>query len=184
MTVKLAAIGSKFRGFGRLIRPILKLSSVLANFQRQGENFVKATSTQVAQDRSQFLRSALQVNAVFSTISGLLAAVFPGQVAGFLGIKTTSILGLFSGQTLIFIIALSVLIFAAGLWIITARRELDRRAARVVFALDVTWVLVSVAILVAGLLPLTTEGLWAILVITDIVAVIAALEYYGLRRSR
>ncbi|MGF1506018.1 MAG: hypothetical protein ACFB51_12940, partial [Anaerolineae bacterium] len=48
---------------------------------------------------------------------------------------------------------------------------------------NVVWVLFTVAALVGGFLPLTTAGTWALVIIADIVAIFAVLQYIGLRRE-
>jgi hypothetical protein len=48
--------------------------------------------------------------------------------------------------------------------------------------LDALWVSGSVIILFTDLVPLTTVGYWAVAIVADIVAVLAILQYIGLRR--
>jgi hypothetical protein len=48
---------------------------------------------------------------------------------------------------------------------------------------DVAWVLASVVVVVSGWAPLTAAGVWAIMIVADIVAVFAVAQYVGLRRA-
>lgn len=130
------------------------------------------------------IRSALRANALFSTVSGLLFVLAASSIAEFLGIHQSRILGLLTGAGFILVLGLAILAFAGLLFYMTTRPVLDLSLARAVFVLDVAWVIVSLLILLSGALPLTTAGSWAVLIVSDIVAVFAIAEYVGLRRAR
>ncbi|MBZ0305814.1 MAG: hypothetical protein K8I82_07075 [Anaerolineae bacterium] len=129
-----------------------------------------------------FLRRTLFGNGIFSTLSGLLFILAANPVANFLGIQNTSILGLFNGDGLIFLIGIDLLTFAAGLFFSATRPTLNRHHAILAIELDVAWVAASVIVLLTGALPLTTAGSWAVLIVADIVSVFAVLQFIGLRR--
>lgn len=59
-----------------------------------------------------------------------------------------------------------------------------RPYGRLIFWADVAWVSVSAALLGAGQAPLTNAGMWLVILIADMVAIFALLEYLGLRRLR
>jgi hypothetical protein len=56
------------------------------------------------------------------------------------------------------------------------------RKARIIFALDILWVVGSILLLIADPLTLSNEGKWIVLILADAVGVFAVLEYFGLRR--
>lgn len=132
----------------------------------------------------QLIRTALRANALFSVGSGLLFLLGAPAVAEFLGIATYDVFGFLAGPIFIFMLGMAILGFGGMLLYMTTRPILDLTQARGVFMMDVAWVVVSGLILITGALPLTTAGSWGVLVITDIVAVFAIAEYFGLRRVR
>lgn len=135
---------------------------------------ISATSlpSQQSQAGTQFLRRVLLGNALFSGLTGVFLIVDASLVAPMLHVpgRILTVLGV-----LILIAAVDVA------WLAT-RPQLDMWFVKLIFALDCAWVLVSIALLLTGLLPLTTGGKWAIGVVADIVALFALLEFLGLRR--
>jgi hypothetical protein len=132
-------------------------------------------ATQIAQP-SDLLRQTLRGNSIFSIVSGLAITFGAAPIASFLGIADDSLI--------IAIIGIVILAFAALVWTIQAKTMIDRQAALTIFVMDVIWVVVSLVILVTNAFSLSTEGRWAILIVADIVAVFAVLEFVGLRRLR
>ncbi len=143
-----------------------------------------ATQTQIFPNNALSLRYALRGNGIFSSISGALFTLASAGVADFLGIADTSIFGMFSGTTFILIIGISLLVFAGGLFFNAASKSIDRTLAQTAVLMDIGWVVASAIILLTGVLPLTTTGSWAILIVADIVLIFAGLQYYGLRRMQ
>lgn len=135
---------------------------------------ISATSLpgQQSQAGTQFLRRVLLTNATFSALIGALLAVDSALVAPLLGLP---------GRLLTVLGVIIVLAAVEMAWFAT-RPQLDLRFVKLIFALDCAWVLVSIALLLTGLLPLSTGGKWAIGVVADIVALFALLEFLGLRR--
>ncbi|MFQ5546619.1 MAG: hypothetical protein ACE5FE_11615 [Acidiferrobacterales bacterium] len=123
---------------------------------------------------SNVLRRALQANGLFSAVSGVVLAVLPTQVSSFLG---TDMPGLIN------FIGASLIGFAVALFWLAAEPRIRRDLALAIILLDITWVVNSVLLLITGIVPMTTHGMWAIAIVSGIVAVFAALQSYGLRRS-
>ncbi len=132
-------------------------------------------ATQIVQP-SDMLRRTLRGNSVFSIVSGLAFTFGAAPIASLMGIPDASLI--------IAIMGIVVLAFAAFLWAMTTKPVLDRQLAVAVFIMDVVWVITSLIILVTNAFSLSTEGRWAILIVADIVAVFAVLEFVGLRRLR
>ena len=122
-----------------------------------------------------FLRRVLQANGLFSALSGatLVAAAKP----------LASLFGLASPPIFIIVGAL-LAIYAAVLFGAAAREPVSRKLLLAAAILDSAWVIASAAGLLAGWFPITLAGKWAIVGIADVVAILAALEFYALRRTR
>ena len=114
------------------------------------------------------LRVALRVDAIASGMSGL----------AFLGTK--ELFGLPSALTLP--TGVFLLVFAAGVWLAASPPTLNTRAVATVIVLNIAWVVASVAVLAAGMLPLTSVGVAYAIVQAVAVAILADLEYMGLRK--
>lgn len=123
---------------------------------------------------SNVLRRALQVNGLFSAISGVVLAVLPTQVSSFLGLDMPGLIN-FLGAGLIG--------FAVALFWLAAEPRIHRSLALTVILLDIAWVVDSVWLLITDIVPLTTHGMWAIAMVAGMVALFAVLQSYGLRRS-
>lgn len=121
------------------------------------------------------VRNILLSNAVFSVLSGVVALAGARPLAEIIGLPTAWIPVL---------IGASVLGFAAFVWWTARTAQINLTLVRVIAWLDAAWVLASWALLLMPGLPLTSEGRWIILVLAEIVAVFAALEFYALWRLR
>ena len=132
-----------------------------------------ATQTFPATDRSNLLRRTIQADGVFTLLGGLLLAVDGGPIAAFIGLPESEILTVMG----LFCVGYSALLFLAA-----RRSPVDRGHAFGFMLADVAWVIASAAILLGGWAPLNTTGVWAVLIVADIVAVFAALKYVGWRR--
>lgn len=125
--------------------------------------------------RAPLLRRALLANAIFSELSGLAFLIGAGPLAALIGLGAAWPLMVLGAGVLFF----GILVF------FEARREpLHIGRARAILALDIAWVLASGALLLLNPLGLTSAGWWLVAGIADVVAVLAVLEYLGLRRLR
>ena len=120
------------------------------------------------------LRRTLQANGIFSTVSGLLFTFAAGSVATFLGNIPAWI---------IMATGIILLAFAADLFYLSLQREINRTFVTAIIASDIIWVVGSAILLFTNWVTLTTPGFWAVAIVADIVAVFAALQWYGLRRK-
>lgn len=119
------------------------------------------------------LRIALRGNAAFSATSGLVSLVAAGSLATLLGVPEAQVLTALGAQ---------LLVFAAFLVWLSTRERIHPGLAMAVIAADVAWVIGTVPVVAADFL--TTVGVWTVLGIADVVAVFAALQWFGLRRMR
>ncbi len=123
---------------------------------------------------SNVLRRALQANGLFSVLSGVVLAVSPAQVSSFLGLDMPGLIN-FLGAGLIG--------FAVALFWLAAEPRIRRSLALTVILLDIAWVVGSILLLINDIVSFTTHGMWAIAIVSSIVAVFAAFQSYGLHRS-
>ncbi|MFC1975261.1 hypothetical protein ACFLXQ_02555 [Chloroflexota bacterium] len=124
---------------------------------------------------STFVRNVLKANAVFSSLSGGAFLVAAKPMAAFLGLSIPAIL---------IITGILLLIFAADVFYLATRKTVNPKGVVAVIVADALWVIGSVILLVTGLVPLTVEGKWAVGIVAVMVAVLADLQYYGLRQMK
>ena len=122
-----------------------------------------------------FVRRVLLSNAAFGLASGLVCLLWAQALATALGLAQPWIV---SG------LGVGLLLFAGELAWIALQAPENRRALTTIFALDVAWVIASVILLFSGWAPPTPVGTWVVIMVADIVAVFAVLEFIGLRRLR
>jgi len=132
------------------------------------------TSQILAQpNKSTLLRRTLQANGLFSGISGIICLAGVRVLTPFFGLGTPLILVVVGG---------GCLLYAISLFFSTRQELINPLFARFTVIADTTWVLGSLIILFTGWPALTSAGWWTVAIIADIVAVFAALQYYGLRQ--
>jgi hypothetical protein len=120
------------------------------------------------------LSLALELGAVASGALGLLAILAAPVLEGLLGAPAT-----FLRPLGVFLVGYAGAVGYAG-----TRSPVRRPAARAVAGFNALWVVASVALVVAGWLPLTTLGVAFALAQAGAVAVFAGLQVIGLRRAR
>lgn len=121
-----------------------------------------------------FLRNVLAVDAAMSLAAGAVSVLGAGLLAPLLGLP----------QPLLFWAGLFLLPWSAFLFALSRRAELSRLLLIDVIAINGLWVVASVAILVAGLVTPNVLGIAFLLVQATAVAVLAELQFMGLRRGR
>ncbi len=120
------------------------------------------------------LRTALRANTVFSLLSGLVFTLDSAALANLTGIQ----------PPLVFIlVGLPLAVYGLLLWMLASQSELNPNLIRGVIIADAIWVAGSIVLLLSGWLPLTAAGKWLVALLADAVAVLAVLQYLGLRRA-
>ena len=132
-------------------------------------------TTTIEHTADQVLRLALRGNGSFSLLSGLILAAAARPVSVLLGVEPPAIL---------LILGIVLIIYGIDLFWVASRPEIDTRLATAAVVLDVLWVLGSAALLLTGLVSLTAAGVWAVIIVADIVALFAIWQGYGLWRMR
>lgn len=126
------------------------------------------------------LRRTLWGNAAFSVVSGAGLAIFAGPFARAAASAPVSVLGL--DLAIVFeLLGLGVVVFGALCAWAASRETLPQGLARLIFAADMAWVAGS-ALVLALPASWTAAGIAGIVVVALIVADLAILEYFGLRR--
>ncbi|MEA2876349.1 MAG: hypothetical protein QOF14_1545 [Hyphomicrobiales bacterium] len=120
-----------------------------------------------------FLRIVLLADAIASGATGLLMIAGAGLLDGLLGLPVALMRE--AGLVLIPYVA-----FVA--WIGT-REAISRSAVQAIIVLNVLWVSGSIALLVSGWVAPTMLGTAFVIAQAAVVAVLAELQFVGLRRS-
>jgi len=128
-----------------------------------------------SQPDANLIRSAFYGNAAFSGASGLLFLLAANPVSSFLGVTESMV---------IVIVGVVCLGYAALLFYNASRPVIEPAFALFTVFADSLWVLGSIVLLVAGWLPLTTEGKWAVAIAAMIVDAFAMLQFVGWRRIK
>lgn len=131
-------------------------------------------STQIT-TKSYLLRRALQWNAAFSTLSGIIMLTAFGPLGQFMGVALPA---------LYIIIGAMLIVFAASLFLNARRTDINLTEAKISTVMDVAWVVGSIIVLFWPGVGLTLEGKWAIAIVADIVGLFALLQWIGIRRLR
>lgn len=121
-----------------------------------------------------FLRLATQLDAVATGAVGALALVGAPLLDGLLGTPAA-----FLRPTGLFLVA-----YAAAIGVVGTRRAVSRPAVGAAVALNLLWVVASVALVARGPFALTPVGAGVVLAQAVAVAVFADLQLLGLRRAR
>jgi hypothetical protein len=119
------------------------------------------------------LRLALGLDAIASGACGVLLLVGGQALADLLGMPTG----------LQWPLGVFLLAYAGALWLIETRPRVNTSAVQLVIAGNALWVVASVLAVALGWLPLTALGTALVLAQAAAVAVLADLEFIGLRRS-
>ena len=124
---------------------------------------------------SRLLRLALRSNAVFSALSAIVFTAASGAIASFLGFLPTQ---------QVFLLGVQLAVFAVWLAWLSTRAAVLRWQVWLIIALDVLWVAGSFQLVLASPSGLTVGGKWVVGMIADIVALLALLQFLGLRRLK
>jgi hypothetical protein len=124
-------------------------------------------------ESSSFLRRVLLADAVISGTTGLLLLVGAGSLTALLGIPED-----FMRYT-----GASLLPFAGLVGYLATRERLPRAAVWAVIVYNVLWAVDSALILMTGWLAPSALGYAFIVAQALVVAVLAELQYFGVRRS-
>ena len=137
---------------------------------------IKAMTTQtqvLPSTKSKFLSTVLRSDGIFALLSGSVAILGAGPVAGLIGLN----------MPLALVILGVVLLGYGGLLLFFAGKEPENvRIAQIAIVLNILWVIGSYLGLLLGWFPVNTAGKWAIALIAEVVFLFAVLETVALWR--
>ena len=119
------------------------------------------------------LKKALTGNAVFSMISGAVILLANRWLVRFLGL---------SDKVSLAILGVSLIVYAAILWLNARRPKIKITDAWVAVAMDAVWVVGSYTLIF--LVPFSIAGKWVIALVAEVVLAFAILQWLGIRRVR
>jgi hypothetical protein len=142
-------------------------------FRRKDSAMTTQTLTPTVERK--FLKRVLFANTAFSTLSSIICLVAAPDIADFIGL---------TNAVPIIVLAVLLLIFAFDVYLIARRTPIQKSKATLALVADFIWVVASAILLIADPFSFTTQGRWVILIIADVVAVFAILEFVGLWTER
>jgi len=128
---------------------------------------------QSVEERQGLLKKALTGNAVFSVVSGVAILFANRWLVKFLGLPERVSLA---------ILGVSLIGYAALLWLNAHRPKIKITDAWVAVSMDVIWVVVSYALILA--VPFSVGGKWLVALVAELVLAFAILQWLGIRRIR
>lgn len=134
---------------------------------------MKYLQTFFAKDNSS-LHNAIQANSIFSELSGLILIFWSKSFANLFGVDNNYV---FIGM------GVGLLIWAFLLYKESMNTQISPFAANIAIAGDILWVLGSILIVSMNIIPLTSQGIWTIAIIGDIVLAFAIWQYFALKNQ-
>jgi len=120
-----------------------------------------------------FLRLALKLDAVVTSLNGLAYLVAASMLSDLFDLSTGFLRG----------IGVFLLVFGVGVWIVGTRSVISASAAGMVVVVNVIWVLASLVVAAAGLGdPSTIARVWIVMQ-AAVVGLFAVLQIIGLRKQ-
>jgi hypothetical protein len=133
----------------------------------------KQKETPMLANQSSLLKNTLFGNSAFSFLSGVVCLLFSRAIASFLGV---------SASWIVLALGVGLIVYGIEIFLAAKAEPVDTGIAKFAVYADLAWVLGSVILIFANLVPLTTAGKWTIAIVADVVLVFAILQYIGLRR--
>ena len=125
------------------------------------------------EDRSGLLRLVLKLDAAACGALGVASLAGAPVLDDLLGVPVVPL-----ASVGVFLAA-----WAVVLWAISSRPRVSKTAAWVVIVFNLAWTVDSAVVLAAGWFPLTVVGVAFVLVQAAAVAIIAAAQFYALKRA-
>jgi hypothetical protein len=125
------------------------------------------------EERQGLLKKALNGNAAFSVVSGVVVLSLNDWLVKFLGLPDTVSLALL-GMTLV--------VYAILLWLNARRSKIGIIEAWVAVIMDMAWVISSYVLIVV--VPISVGGKWVVALVAELVLAFAVLQWLGIRRVR
>lgn len=121
------------------------------------------------------LKQGLLLDSALSGIASLLLIFMTDSIAEWMD---------FEPVWLLRAIGLSFIGYCLLLDLGAFNQNLQRQIGWAAVSLNLTWVVLTTALLIADVFTLNTAGLWAVLIANDLVLIFAAFQYWALRRQQ
>jgi biotin transporter BioY len=125
------------------------------------------------EDRNELLRLVLKLDAVACGALGVASLAGAPVLDDLLGVPVVLL-----APVGVFLVA-----WAVVLWVISPRPRVSKTAARIVILFNLAWTIDSAVVVAAGWFPLTAIGVAFVLAQAAAVVIIAAAQFYALRRA-
>ena len=121
-----------------------------------------------------FLKNALRINAIFSSLCAVLILLFSVQIANLMGQFPYSIL---------IALAIGLISFVILILSISENKKLDVKQAKIITFMDLSWVISSIILVILGSQWFTSNGIAIILIVAAIVGLLSLFQYIGLNKA-
>jgi len=128
---------------------------------------------QSVEERQGLLKKALTGNAVFSVVSGLAILLANRWLVKFLGLPD---------QVSLAILGVSLIVYAAILWLNARRPKIKITDAWIAVILDAVWVIGSYVLIFV--VPFSVYGKWVVALLAELVLAFAIVQWLGIRKIR
>jgi hypothetical protein len=146
---------------------------------RSGGNDMVAQSQALVRHNAQapdgLARRVLIGDALLCALSGAVLVVASGAVSDFTGLEPGWVPAA---------IGVGLLAWAVDVALLARAAELRPSRVWMVIGGNLAWVIASYGVLLASTPDLTTAGSWTVAILAEIVGLVAAAQYIGLRRLR
>ena len=116
---------------------------------------------------------AVEADGIFCVLAGLLFALDANGISQFMGVQSSSVIGVLGAVTFV---------YGLGLLYDAFKGLVNARLLRVLMSLDFVGAAITIGFLVVAPTALNTEGRWVVLILADVMAAFGIWKYVGLRR--
>ena len=116
---------------------------------------------------------AVEVDGSFCVLLGLLFLLDANRVSQFMGVQSSTVIGVLGGVTIL---------YGVGLFYDAFKGLVNGRLLRVLMTLDFVGAVATIIFLVVAPTALSTEGRWVTLILADVMAAFGIWKYVGMRR--
>jgi predicted lipid-binding transport protein (Tim44 family) len=116
---------------------------------------------------------AVEADGIFCILTGALFLLDANAVSQFMGVQSSTVIGVLGGITLL---------YGLGLLYDVFKGLVNARLLQVLMSLDFVGTIATIIFLIAAPTALSTEGRWTVLILADVMAAFGIWKYVGMRR--
>jgi hypothetical protein len=132
-----------------------------------------ATQTSVTKLNNGTAQWAVEADAVFCVLLGLLLFLDANGMSQFMGVQSSSVVGILGAVTIL---------YGLGLFYDVFKELVNARLLRVLMILDFVGMIATIAFLILAPTALNTGGRWFVLILADVMGAFGIWKVIGLRR--